>query len=1151
MTGSLNSKSSFSADDRNQRAVTLYLRAAIYCVAALVLVIIGAAIAAATGHLTRPVTHWLGTQLGRELEADAGLRIYFGRVTKIRAAQVRLANTTWATRKDMLLARDIEIDIDTVSLLRDTVIVHRLVVAGLDLRLERNAEGLTNWAFKTHGPRRPGVVPFVIEYAALPAAHLQFIGPQLQQPLDVVFESFEQHSLADGMLGLAARGQANGTSLDLRTQVGPLANLIAGRDFKVRADGHLGEIALGVSGQVDSVSNPVNTQLAVELKAPDADYLTTHIGLHSLGAGPVALNATVRPATSGTGVQAAVLGQIGAFQVTAQGSLLAHQGSREMAIEGQVTGPDLSRMGAFVGLNRLPVEPFQLKLSIQRAGQGLVIKQAELAIANGLLSASGTIGPGGKLADSDLNFGAEIPDIAKVRDPWGLSKVLKGRFSGTVHLSHPLPGEARVQLDATANLGKLGLLGTLGAAPDLSGTKLAFTLSGDDFAPLGRLLRIRVAPGGAYRATGNAEWRHAGLQLRNAVLTVASESLQVDGNVGRRLFAPGSDVNFVLQGASAARLAGYFGLSDWPASKYRIGGHIQRVKGSILLRNVTATVAGASLQLDGALGDSPGLLGTSVAFKVSGSAFENFADLLSVPDLSHGAFAASGQLSVVSGELQLSKAQVKLTDAQSTLSAEIGLPLDRATMRFDFDAKVPDLGRLLPRVGGSSALGKNLTVSAAGARDGQRWTLQRLNLATDSGLLKTQGELVLAPHFAAKSVPFELRTASLRKLGLLSGREWPDEPLELRAKLTQSSEDVVLEDMAGKLGGSTFAGLVAAHGKNRKPDYDLDVAFDRLDLDPYFGKPGASPEPTPTTANGKATDQRLVIPGRELQFPDLNAISGKLSLRARVVRMRGQDFRDLEVLATLRNGRLHVDPLAMTSAAGQLSARFDVTAMNKAVTAQLSATAKNLRFALYPFGFGDANSGLYSAQLDLQGSGESWHELAATLNGRVRLVGNGGRIPNSRLIGSNGFMKQLIVSLDPMTARQPTTEVVCTAYLLKAKDGVVTTDPALVVRTADVDIISNGSADLRTEKIDLSFKIGARKGLGIGVVQVINPYIKVTGTLAKPGVTLDPTGALVNGGAAFATAGLSIVATTLWDRVVHEKDPCGAAIAESDKRARD
>ena len=70
------------------------------------------------------------------------------------------------------------------------------------------------------------------------------------------------------------------------------------------------------------------------------------------------------------------------------------------------------------------------------------------------------------------------------------------------------------------------------------------------------------------------------------------------------------------------------------------------------------------------------------------------------------------------------------------------------------------------------------------------------------------------------------------------------------------------------------------------------------------------------------------------------------------------------------------------------------------------------------------------------------------------------------------------------------------------------------------------------------------------MTQLINPYIKVTGTLGSPGVTLDPTGTLVNGGAAFATAGLSVVATTLWDRIVQAKDPCGAAVAEASRRDR-
>jgi hypothetical protein len=165
-------------------------------------------------------------------------------------------------------------------------------------------------------------------------------------------------------------------------------------------------------------------------------------------------------------------------------------------------------------------------------------------------------------------------------------------------------------------------------------------------------------------------------------------------------------------------------------------------------------------------------------------------------------------------------------------------------------------------------------------------------------------------------------------------------------------------------------------------------------------------------------------------------------------------------------------------------------------------------------------------------------------------VGQGGRVTNSLLTSSgNSFRTDLLRSLNPMATRQPTTDVVCAVYLLRAKDGIVTTDPALVMRTREVDIVSVGSADLRTEKIDFNVKTTGRTGLGFGIAQLINPYLKVTGTLASPGLTLDPTGALVNGGAAFATAGLSVVATTLWDRFVHESDPCATAVAESDRRA--
>ena len=159
-------------------------------------------------------------------------------------------------------------------------------------------------------------------------------------------------------------------------------------------------------------------------------------------------------------------------------------------------------------------------------------------------------------------------------------------------------------------------------------------------------------------------------------------------------------------------------------------------------------------------------------------------------------------------------------------------------------------------------------------------------------------------------------------------------------------------------------------------------------------------------------------------------------------------------------------------------------------------------------------------------------------------------VPNLAFNGYNSsFFSQLWTSLNPLVKRQPYTEVICAAYLFRAEDGVLRTDPALVLRVKGIDIISQGAINLRTEAVDFNFKTVARSGLGISVGQLLNPYIKISGTLARPRLTVDPKGTLVNAGAAVATAGLSVVATTLWDQLFRQNDPCATAIAENDRRA--
>ncbi len=55
--------------------------------------------------------------------------------------------------------------------------------------------------------------------------------------------------------------------------------------------------------------------------------------------------------------------------------------------------------------------------------------------------------------------------------------------------------------------------------------------------------------------------------------------------------------------------------------------------------------------------------------------------------------------------------------------------------------------------------------------------------------------------------------------------------------------------------------------------------------------------------------------------------------------------------------------------------------------------------------------------------------------------------------------------------------------------------------------------------------------------------------MAYPRLALDAKGAAVSGGAAIATAGLSIVAEGMWDRwVTTAKNPCDRVLSEASKQ---
>jgi hypothetical protein len=330
------------------------------------------------------------------------------------------------------------------------------------------------------------------------------------------------------------------------------------------------------------------------------------------------------------------------------------------------------------------------------------------------------------------------------------------------------------------------------------------------------------------------------------------------------------------------------------------------------------------------------------------------------------------------------------------------------------------------------------------------------------------------------------------------------------------------------------------------PVVEIDVTSSLFDISEYLPEPEEEAQ-----AEAPAADHK-VIPDTPLPLELLRLFEADVEIDAGEVRMRALTMLKFDLDATVSDGALKIQRMTYGSLrGGQLTMSADVIPNESGgANFTLSADGENLVLGirakteedlqqLPPFGL----------RAELAASGGTPRELAGSIDGYVRVVGGAGRVPAGSLsFFTQDFVTELISTINPFTKSDPYTNVDCAVILLHVDDGVVEGNPAFVQQTDKLRIFANVNIDLKTEKVDADFKMTPRKGLGISLSGLVNPYIKLTGTLASPSLVLNPESVFIEGGVAVATGGLSILAKSFRDRFLSEKDPCGKALAESDER---
>jgi uncharacterized protein involved in outer membrane biogenesis len=181
--------------------------------------------------------------------------------------------------------------------------------------------------------------------------------------------------------------------------------------------------------------------------------------------------------------------------------------------------------------------------------------------------------------------------------------------------------------------------------------------------------------------------------------------------------------------------------------------------------------------------------------------------------------------------------------------------------------------------------------------------------------------------------------------------------------------------------------------------------------------------------------------------------------------------------------------------------------------------------------------------LELEGRGDSLHDLAGTANGSVRLNLAAGQLDN-QLSGllMRDVLAQVMGAINPLSQSTRYSRLECGIADLDIVDGVLTTN-VLAARTPQLSVASVGTVNLTTEEINFSFRTRQREGIGVSVAGAINPFFRLAGTLGEPAIQVDARRGFFSGAIAALTGGVSILAQGVFDRYLAEDNLCEAVAA--------
>ena len=551
--------------------------------------------------------------------------------------------------------------------------------------------------------------------------------------------------------------------------------------------------------------------------------------------------------------------------------------------------------------------------------------------------------------------------------------------------------------------------------------------------------------------------------------------------------------------------------------------------------DLTADAGGIALELDGEISqplDGKGAVlklevnsTDAVLSKLSGETLPAFGNVTIKGDVKSDEVTDKITLDLLTAidglDLAL-KGQITKPEEVKGVALNIDLTTDSSTLSLLSGSEIPDIGDVELK-----GLISNHLETEAVALD--------LTALAEAIVLTVKGDVQRPQEADGIALDLNLVTNS-SALSVLAGDTLPTiSEIKLSSAVTGNDNVYKLANLALTADKTDFSGDVVVSLAGKKPKITVALVSQTVDLTAL--EEDESPSEYEPAAERLFSDDALV-------FDALNELDADITLKIQTVDSNALKLRNVDIAVGLQNSHLQISPMDLSIAGSRLTGHVDLNAKSETAALSTKMQVNGFKLAKVDALKGVISGGNTDVYIDAKGKGKTVRQLMAGLNGKAIIKVAESHIEDGTLdlLGAD-FITELVNLLNPFSKEKKGTELACAVVNFNIKNGIATADKGIAVRTGKMNIVGDGTINLKNEKLDIGITPEARTGIGMNMADLVG-LVRVGGTLAAPSALVDKATVLEAGlstGAAVATGGLSVVAEGLIDRATADENPCQTA----------